>query len=42
VFRWWVRAVRASPLSLSNFLSLDPEKSVIVWAWVKYDEFVLR
>jgi len=27
---------------LSNFLSLDPEKSVIVWAWVKYDEFVLR
>lgn len=24
---------------LINFLSLDPEKSVIAWAWVKHDEF---
>ena len=27
---------------LSNFLSLDPEKSLIVWAWVKHDEFMKR
>lgn len=27
---------------LSNFLSLDPEKNIIVWTWVKYEEFVLR
>lgn len=27
---------------LSNFLSLDPEENIIVWAWVKHDEFVTR
>jgi adenylate kinase family enzyme len=27
---------------LSNFMSLDPEKNIIVWAWVKHDEFAKR
>ena len=27
---------------LSNFVSLDPADNVILWAWVKYDEFVQR
>jgi adenylate kinase family enzyme len=27
---------------LSNFLSLDPEKSIIAWAWIKHDDFVQR
>ncbi|MHB8587753.1 MAG: shikimate kinase [Candidatus Dormibacteraceae bacterium] len=27
---------------LSNFVSLDPADNVVLWAWVKYDEFVLR
>ena len=27
---------------LTNFLSLDPMKNIIVWAWVKHDEFVQR
>jgi adenylate kinase family enzyme len=27
---------------LSNFISLDPDDNVILWAWVKYDEFVRR
>ena len=27
---------------LSNFLSLDPDDNIILWAWVKYDEFVQR
>jgi adenylate kinase family enzyme len=25
-----------------NLLSLDPEKNIIVWAWVKHDEFTQR
>ena len=27
---------------LANLMSLDPEKSIIVWAWVKHDEFARR
>lgn len=27
---------------LTNFYRLDPEKNVIRWAWVKYDEYVER
>jgi adenylate kinase family enzyme len=27
---------------LANFVSLNPEASVIVWAWVKHEEFVER
>jgi adenylate kinase family enzyme len=27
---------------MSNFVSLDPDDNVILWAWVKYDEFVQR
>jgi adenylate kinase family enzyme len=27
---------------LSNFLSRDPDDSIILWTWVKYDEFVQR
>lgn len=27
---------------LTNFVSLNPETNVIVWAWVKHDEFVER
>lgn len=27
---------------VSNFVSLDPEKNIIVWAWVKHESFVLR
>jgi adenylate kinase family enzyme len=27
---------------LANFTSLDPMKNVIVWAWVKHDEFTER
>jgi adenylate kinase family enzyme len=27
---------------LTNFVSLDPEKNVIVWAWVKHPEFAAR
>jgi adenylate kinase family enzyme len=26
----------------SNFYRLDPEKNVIRWAWVKYDEYIER
>jgi adenylate kinase family enzyme len=27
---------------LTNFTSLDPLKNVIVWAWVKHDDFIER
>lgn len=27
---------------LTNFTSTDPEKNVIVWTWVKHDEFTAR
>jgi adenylate kinase family enzyme len=27
---------------LSNFLSRDPDDNIILWTWVKYDEFVER
>jgi adenylate kinase family enzyme len=27
---------------LSNLMSLDPEKSIIVWAWIKHDELARR
>ena len=27
---------------LSNFLSRDPDDNIILWTWVKYDEFVQR
>jgi hypothetical protein len=27
---------------LSNVFSLDPDDNIILWAWVKYDEFVQR
>jgi adenylate kinase family enzyme len=27
---------------LANFVSLDPDKNIIVWAWVKHEEFVQR
>ncbi|MHB8610984.1 MAG: AAA family ATPase [Candidatus Dormibacteraceae bacterium] len=27
---------------VSNFLSRNPDDNIIVWAWVKYDEFVQR
>jgi adenylate kinase family enzyme len=27
---------------LTNFLSREPEKNIVMWAWVKHDEFVGR
>jgi hypothetical protein len=27
---------------LMNFLSLEPEKNIVVWAWVKHKEFMQR
>jgi adenylate kinase family enzyme len=27
---------------ISNFVSLDPDDNIILWSWVKYDEFVKR
>ena len=27
---------------LANFISLDPMKNIIVWAWVKHEEFARR
>jgi adenylate kinase family enzyme len=27
---------------ISNFVSLDPDYNIILWTWVKYDEFVQR
>jgi adenylate kinase family enzyme len=27
---------------LSNFISRDPDENIILWTWVKYDEFVQR
>jgi adenylate kinase family enzyme len=27
---------------LSNFVSRDPDDNIILWTWVKYDEFVRR
>jgi adenylate kinase family enzyme len=27
---------------ISNFVSLDPDDNIILWSWVKYDEFVHR
>jgi adenylate kinase family enzyme len=27
---------------ISNFVSLDPDDNIILWTWVKYDEFVQR
>jgi adenylate kinase family enzyme len=48
IFRTFRRAVTRERLwngnrePLSNLLSLDPDKSIIVWAWVKHHEFVQR
>jgi adenylate kinase family enzyme len=27
---------------ISNFVSLDPDDNIILWSWVKYDEYVRR